>query len=147
MLFTLVFLHVLGACVWAGGHLYLALGVLPKAFAQRDANVLRDAETLIERIAMPALLIQVLTGVELARRYAGGFVQMFDADDPVDHFVIAKVGLLLVTIALAGDAHMRRGRFEGMAWLRFMAWHVIVVTIIAVALVALGVGFRTGTMF
>ena len=147
MLFLLVLLHVLGACVWTGGHIYLALAVLPRAFREKDHKVLEDAEGLIERVAMPALFIQVLTGIELVRRYAGGFTQIFDVEDAVDHFAVAKLVLLLATAALAADAHLRRDRFEGMAWLRFMAWHVIAVTILAVAFVALGVGFRMGTLF
>jgi len=35
----LLTLHVLGACVWTGGHLVLAVAVLPRAVARRDSAV------------------------------------------------------------------------------------------------------------
>ena len=147
MLFGLILIHVLGACVWTGGHLYLALGVLPRAFKRRDATILKDTEEMIERVAMPALILQVLTGIELFRRHAGGFERLFDLDYPLAQFAAAKVALLLATILLAIDVHTRGKRLEGMAWLRFMSWHVIAVTVFGVTLVVLGVGYRTGTFF
>ena len=35
----LLTLHILGACVWTGGHLVLAITVLPRALARRDAHI------------------------------------------------------------------------------------------------------------
>jgi len=147
MLYFLILLHVLGACVWTGGHLYIALGVLPRAMRDRDPELLKTTESMIERLAMPALFVQLMTGIEIARRHAGGFTAIFDVKDPIDQFTVTKLGLLLLTIVLAADVHLRRDKFEGVAWLRFMAWHIVPVTIIAVALVALGVGFRMGVFF
>lgn len=147
MLFYLVLLHVLGACVWTGGHLYVALAVLPRAMREHDPALLRNTESMIERLAMPALFIQLMTGIEIARRHAGGFIAIFDLDDSIDHLVVTKLGLLLLTIVLAADVHLRRDRFEGDAWLRFMAWHIVLVTLLAVVLVVIGVGFRTGVIF
>jgi lysylphosphatidylglycerol synthetase-like protein (DUF2156 family) len=147
MLFYLILLHVLGACVWTGGHLYVALSVLPRAMRERDPALLQATESMIERVAMPALFVQLMTGIEIARRHAGGFIEIIDLADPIDHFVATKLGLLLVTVALAADVHLRRDKFQGVAWLRFMAWHIVLVTLIAVALVAIGVGFRMGEIF
>jgi uncharacterized membrane protein len=62
----LLTLHVLGVCVWAGGHLVLATTVLPRALARRDARILRAFEEPFERIGIPALIIQVATGIWLA---------------------------------------------------------------------------------
>jgi uncharacterized membrane protein len=147
MLYFLILLHVLGACVWTGGHLYVALGVLPRALREHDADLLRNTESMIERLAMPALFVQLMTGIEIARRHAGGFTAIFDVEEAVDQFTVTKLGLLLLTVVLAADVHLRRDKFEGDAWLRFMAWHIVLVTIIAVAFVALGVGFRMGVFF
>lgn len=147
MLFYLILLHVLGACVWTGGHLYVALAVLPRAMRDHDPELLKTTESMIERLAMPALFIQLMTGIEIARRHAGGFIAIFDVEQPIDQFTVTKLGLLFVTVALAADVHLRRDKFEGDAWLRFMRWHIVLVTLISVALVVLGVGFRTGTIF
>lgn len=40
-------LHVLAAAVWAGGHLVLALSVLPKAVAARDAEPVQRLRIVI----------------------------------------------------------------------------------------------------
>ncbi|MBI2492153.1 MAG: copper transporter, partial [Candidatus Rokubacteria bacterium] len=62
----LVTLHLLGAAVWVGGHLVLSLSVLPRALRTRDPAIIRDFESAFERVGLPALLVQVLTGLWLA---------------------------------------------------------------------------------
>ena len=62
----LIILHLLGASVWVGGHLVLSLVVLPRALHARDASIVREFESGYERIGLPALALQVLTGVWLA---------------------------------------------------------------------------------
>ena len=59
-------IHVLAATVWTGGHLVLATTVLPRALAARDPRILLDFESGYERIGMPALVLQVLTGLWMA---------------------------------------------------------------------------------
>jgi uncharacterized membrane protein len=47
MLFKiLVILHTLGATVWAGGHLVLAVTVLPKALKSRNPDLIHQFESL-----------------------------------------------------------------------------------------------------
>ena len=41
---VLVILHILGASVWIGGMLIMALGVLPKAKKSNDASLLKNYE-------------------------------------------------------------------------------------------------------
>ncbi len=68
-MFTLaLFLHVLGATVWTGGHLVLSLTVLPRALRRRNPDLLREFEARFERIGIPALAIQIVTGIWLASR-------------------------------------------------------------------------------
>jgi uncharacterized membrane protein len=59
----LIVLHVLGATIWTGGHLVLVTGFLPAALRDRDPNVLSQVESRYERVGMPALVVQVITGV------------------------------------------------------------------------------------
>ncbi|WP_231731036.1 hypothetical protein [Lacimicrobium alkaliphilum] len=59
-------LHLLGATVWTGGHLVLALSILPKALRENSVSRIQDFEQAYEKIGIPALIIQVLTGVWLA---------------------------------------------------------------------------------
>ena len=65
---TLLLLHVLAATVWTGGHLVLALAILPRVLRERDPAALLRFESAYERIGIPALLIQVATGLWLAHR-------------------------------------------------------------------------------
>lgn len=62
-------LHVMGATIWTGGHLVLALTVLPHALRARDPKLLHDFEEGFEKLAIPALLLQVVTGVWMALQW------------------------------------------------------------------------------
>jgi uncharacterized membrane protein len=62
----LVLLHVLGATIWAGGHLILSIAFLPKALKERKLNIILDFEKQYERVGIPALLLQVITGFWMA---------------------------------------------------------------------------------
>ena len=64
----LVILHVLGATVWTGGHLVLALAVLPRVLRERAPAELLRFEAGFEKIGIPALLLQVASGLLLAAR-------------------------------------------------------------------------------
>ena len=59
-------LHVLAATIWTGGHLILALTVLPPALKEKSPSALLRFESGYERVGIPALVIQVVTGLMLA---------------------------------------------------------------------------------
>ena len=63
MLNYLLILHLLGATIWTGGHLILALVVLPKVLSSRNLDALLQFEGQFEKIGMPALVIQIITGL------------------------------------------------------------------------------------
>ncbi len=54
-------LHVLAATIWTGGHLVLALGILPDVLKNRDVEGLLNFEGKYERVGIPALIVQVIT--------------------------------------------------------------------------------------
>ena len=64
----ILMLHVLSATIWTGGHLVLAITILPKALREGSVDVIRQFEMGYERIGIPALVIQVLSGFWLAHR-------------------------------------------------------------------------------
>ena len=142
---VLLTLHVLGACVWAGGHLVLALAVLPRALTRRDPNILRAFEEPFERIGIPALVLQVLTGVWLATQFVpAGRWLAFGSDLEVR--IGIKLLLLALTVALALHARLRVIPNLGASNLGLLAVHIVIVTMLAVALVIVGVDFRTGAL-
>src|SRR5690606_30035935 len=132
-----------GAAVWTGGHLVLTLGYLPGAVRTRDVSQLRAFEARYERIGIPALVLQVLTGLELARRYLPPS-EWLSFDGLIGRHVGAKIVLLALTVGLALHARLRLvPRLDGTN-VGALAVHVVLITLIAVALVVVGRGFRTG---
>lgn len=55
MLFKiLVILHSLGATVWAGGHLLLAVTVLPQSLKNREPDLIRQFEQYFQGFGLSA---------------------------------------------------------------------------------------------
>lgn len=144
MIFWLLFLHILGAAIWTGGHLVLALGVLPTALRRDDPALIEAFEARYEPVGIVALVAQVVTGAELTRRYFPGFEGLFDLDNPLAVAALAKIALLLLTVSLALDARLRIIPKLGRHNLTALAWHIIPVTILSVAFVYVGLRFRFG---
>lgn len=140
-------LHVLAATVWTGGHIVLSLVVLPRVLRERDPQVLLRFESGYERIGIPALVIQVVTGLLLAHRMLGSEGAWFDWSDPVSRTVSIKLILLAATAAFAVDARFRLIPRLSEENLGALAWHVVPVTLISIAFVFVGVSFRTGWLY
>jgi putative copper export protein len=141
---TIVLLHILGATIWTGGHLVLALTVLPRVLKNRSPAELLRFESAFERIGIPALLIQVATGVWLAHRLVPDVSQWLAFDDPISRLIGAKLVLLALTIVFGIDARLRIIPRLTEENLTSLAWHIIPVTLISVLFVVVGVSFRTG---
>jgi putative copper export protein len=137
-------LHILGATIWAGGHLVLSLTVLPRALRSRDPRILLDFEEGYERIGMPALVVQVITGLWLAHRLVPNVGDWFGFATVSATHVAYKLILLLLTLMLAMHARLRLIPNLNAQNLPVLAGHVIGVTVLAVLFVLVGVGFRTG---
>ena len=142
----LLTLHVLGACVWAGGHLVLATTVLPRALVRRDARILRAFEEPFERIGIPALIIQVATGIWLAGQFVPAW-RWLAFGNALEARIGVKLVLLGLTVALALHARLRLIPRLDDSDLRWLAAHIVIVTALAVALVVVGVSFETGGLF
>ncbi|MFV0276082.1 MAG: CopD family protein, partial [Parahaliea sp.] len=143
----LLLLHVLGATIWTGGHIILSTVVLPKVLRERSVEQLLAFESRYERIGMPALLVQIVTGLLLAQRMLPDLASWFDMSNPAAHGILAKLGLLALTAGFALHARLRVLPTLSARSLVVMAWHIVPVTLIAVALVVVGVSFRTGWLY
>jgi len=140
----ILFLHLLGATVWTGGHLVLAITVLPRVLRERSPARLLEFESTYERIGMPALGLQVLTGLWLAHRLVPDFGRWFSFSDPVSSLVGIKLVLLAATVGLALDARLRILRNLTEQKLTALAWHIVPVTVLSVLFVLVGASFHTG---
>ena len=110
-------LHLLGATVWTGGHLVLATTILPRALRERRIDGLL------------------------------AFESAYDWRQPVSRLVMLKFGLLALTGAFAVHARLRVLPRLSPATLPLLAWHVVPVTLLAVAFVVVGLSFRTGWLY
>ncbi len=143
----LLFLHVLAATVWTGGHLVLAAVVLPGVLRRKSPDELLRFESGYERIGIPALLVQVVTGLWLAYLLIPDVGQWFNLANPVSRPITAKLLLLAITVLFAVDARLRLIPKLNKENLTAMAWHIVPVTIVSVLFVAVGVAFRTGWLY
>ena len=144
---VLIAVHLLGACVWIGGHLVLAMSVLPRAMRARDPSIVRDFESGYERIGIPALLLQVVTGLWLAMRWMPDGVSWFPPETPQGHLILGKFALLLITLGLGLHARLRIIPTLDVNRLPALRAHIIGITVTAVLFLILGVGIRTGGLF
>jgi len=87
----MLLLHVIGATVWTGGHLVLAITILPRALKQRSTSELLQFETSYERIGIPALIIQVVTGIWLAYNLIPDVSMWFSLGNHTSQLIILKL--------------------------------------------------------
>ena len=141
MLKWLILVHVLGAAVWVGGHLVLSIGFLPRALKRKDLTIIMNFEQHFERVGIPALLIQIVSGIWMVLLYVP--MQDWLSLATVHHRLLwIKLSLLLGTIGLA--VYVRFFIFPRLTNERMpmLALHIILVTIVAVAFVVTGLSFR-----
>jgi putative copper export protein len=140
-------LHVLAATIWTGGHLVLATVVLPGVLRSKASARLLEFESGYERIGIPALLVQIVSGVWLANHRLPGPLNWFDPSDPQARLILIKLSLLLLTAMFAADARLRIIPNLTDSNLGSLAWHIVPVTVISVLFVIVGVAFRTGWFY
>lgn len=141
--YVVLVLHVLGATVWTGGHLVLALSVLPQALRAKQAAIVSEYESRFERVGMPALGLQVVTGLWLAHHLLGAPSNWFE-DNGVARVVQVKLVLLAATATLALIARVRVIPRLDDDNLPRLATYIRAVTILAVLFVLAGVSIRSG---
>jgi putative copper export protein len=140
----MLFIHLIAGSIWVGGHLVLALSLLPEAFAKRDPELINGFERIYERIGLPALVIQVLTGLWLAYQIQPEIETWLEWSDPVAVTISLKLACLAATIALAVHARLAIIPRLNAARLPMLGAHVIAVTALALVFVWLGLAFRYG---
>ena len=145
MLFKiLVILHTLGATIWTGGHLVLAVTVLPQALKHRDPDRIHQFEEHFEGFGLAALLLQVVTGLWLSWIYFPGLQNFGALDSFISRYIVIKLGLLIATLALAVHARFFIIPNLTQETLNTLAYHIVGVTTLAVLFVVLGTGIRLG---
>lgn len=142
----LLIVHLFAATVWVGGHVYIAVRILPKVLKSKDVELLLAMEKSYEPLGMVALLLLVVTGIAMALQFGIGWHQWFSFSSPIERVVSIKLMLLLATLFLAISAQTRViPRLKSQPHkLVEMAVHVIAVTIFGLAMLVLGTFVRYG---
>ena len=118
----------------------MSIGYLPKALKKNDFELISSFEKKYEPIGIPSLFILIATGIYMATYYAPNFFEFDFTDHYIKHIAI-KFLLLLCTIGLAIHA---RFFLIPKKRLRPLAFHIILVTTIAVLFVFVGFSVRSG---
>lgn len=139
--------HILAATIWTGGHIVLSLVILPKVLKERSPSRLLEFESAYEKVGMPALIIQVITGIYLAHQMLPEFGQWVNFSNPIVNLIALKLILLALTFGLAMNAKFRVLPNLSEKTLTTMAGHIILVTIVSILFVIVGVSFRTGWLY
>ncbi|WP_313070134.1 CopD family protein [Melaminivora sp.] len=137
-------LHVLAATIWTGGHLVLALTVLPRALRARSPETLLQFEQAYEHVGMGALAVQVATGLWMALQLVPDWGRWFSPDGGLERAVSVKLLLLALTALVAAHARSRVIPQLRAETLPLMAWHVAAITLLGVGFVLTGISFRYG---
>lgn len=114
--------------------------------AAHDPEILLAFESRFEKIGMPALLVQVASGLYMAHTLVPLPSQWLSFGSPLASLVGLKLCLLAVTVAAAVDARLRIIPTLSPATLPVMARRITLVTIVSVVFVAVGVSFRGGLL-
>ncbi len=136
--------HLLGATIWTGGHLILSLVVLPKALKNQELAGLMAFEEQFEKIGMPALILQIITGLWMVYRLLPEVSLWFGFDNDLSTLITLKITLLVLTVLVALHARFRVIPTLSPAILGFFALHIVAVTLLSVSFVIVGSLFRTG---
>ncbi|WP_201558412.1 CopD family protein [Psychrobacter sp. 72-O-c] len=144
MLNYILIAHLLGATIWTGGHLILALVVLPKVLSSRDIDVLLQFEQHFEKVGMPALAVQIITGLWMSYRLIPDISAWFTFDNDLSILISLKLLLLLATIIVALHARFRVIPTLSATTLNAFSINIILVTLLSVSFVIVGTLFRTG---
>jgi putative copper export protein len=143
----LIALHLVGSSVWIGGHLVLTTTILPRALRNRDPSIILDFENGFERIGLPSLLLQVVTGLLLADYWSPEISAWFRLDSNVSVYVVTKFALLTATLGLALNAKFRVIPNINRDNMHVLASHIVLVTVMSIGFLLAGIAIRTGGLF
>ncbi len=143
----LVILHLLGSATWIGGHVVLVRVVLPAALRENDPRRVTEFETGFSKIGLAAIVIQIVTGLFLAKHRFGTWGDIFTQSTQASHLVLTKLALLGITFAIAADASLRILPRLDQSKMRAFVLHAWATTILAILMLVAGAAVRLGGLF
>ncbi len=122
----------------------MVFGHLPQAIRENNQQLILDYEKKYEPVGMTALVLLVVSGILMAYHYGVGINKWFHFGSPIEKVISIKLCLLLLTVAFALSAQFRvLPKLKNNAdKLPEMAFHIISVTLIGVAMLVFGTFIR-----
>ncbi len=137
-------IHLIAASIWVGGHLILLLRYLPQALRENNPTIIQAFEKEFEPIGIPALFLQIITGILMAYHYNVTFVKWFSFSNSIEKVVSIKLILLFLTLGLAIHARLFIITKLSNKNLVQLGIHIFLVNIIAIAMLVMGTFIRLG---
>ncbi len=140
-------LHLLSATIWTGGHIIISITYIPKLLIKSETEGLLNFESKYEKIGMPALFIQIITGLYLAYTKLPDFSLWFSFSNRTSTLITLKILLLSITAIFALVANfvvipkVKQGKL-----IKIFAFLVLTVTLSSILFVVVGFAFR-GSIF
>lgn len=139
-------LHLLGASVWVGGHLYLLIRLMPTFIKNNDIQGFLAFEKSYEPLGMLALVVQIITGLYMMNNIA----PMTTWGEPMGvltaliHGKLTWLGLTVITALSArfGVVNKLQNGRHSPNTLKIMGVHVGLICLWSVAFVVTGAWFR-----
>jgi len=94
-------IHLISASIWVGGHLFLALRIIPKAIKEKKITGIKEFKSKFEPIGMPSLLLLLISGIGMAYQYNVTISTWFSFSNAIEKVVSIKLILLIFTFILA----------------------------------------------
>lgn len=141
---VVLILHIIGASIWAGGHIILLFVFLPKALKEKNFKIIETFEIRFEKIGIPSLISQIVTGVILAYHYNVNFLTWFSFSTPIEKVVSIKLLLLILTLILAIHAKFFIIPKLNNNNLFNLGIHITLITLTAVSMLIIGTFIRFG---
>jgi len=138
----LVVIHVLSAAVWVGGHLVLLFSFVPPALKSKNPAIIRAFERRYEKIGIPSLLLQVVTGLRLAYLQVPDLGAWFDWQSHLGFHISLKLILLGLTLILGAHARLMIIPKLSEKNLPLLAWHILAINVLGISLLITGLSIR-----
>lgn len=141
---VILLLHLLAASIWVGGHLILAITILPHALRKKSVETILNFENKFEKLGLPALFVQIVSGFYLVDWHHINMGTWFHFDDPVETVISIKLVCLVATLLLAIHARLILIPKLSPKTLNALAIHIALVTLFGVTMLILGTLVRFG---
>jgi putative copper export protein len=117
---------------------------MPRALREQSVQMVRSFEEMFEPLGLTALAVRVVTGLCMGWIYFPGISGLFDHRNPIGILLGVKLLNLAATAALAVHARLQLIRNLKDENLSSLAWHIRVITALAIGFVVVGALIRLG---